>query len=259
MKNEEKELESLISVKLTTVQYYKKLLDEIVDQYKEFLDESTTFQILQSHGLFKECLEFAEKLGKYEAIILNYLNEKNYKDAVDRILKYIDYLEGEKSRPDTSKKIKEQIISMIDFILKHSKALILNEEGKLSIKQGGYLKILDKMLQANMYNLIDNNKKIKIVNFLMELKDSQTVIDAKVFLEDFKKQVLEDKGSENEYKKSISNIMIYLLSKIADPKNLEEYLKEKENSKVIDFDLNFAMLLCQQKKDLQRCEIILYG
>ena len=59
----------------------------------------------------------------------------------------------------------------------------------------------------------------------------------------------------------LSNIMIYLLTKIADPKNLEDYLLEKEQNKDIDFDINFAMLLCQQKEKahLQRCEIILYG
>ena len=115
------------------------------------------------------------------------------------------------------------------------------------------------MLQKDLFVLIDNNKKIKIVNYLMELQDSRTVVEAKNFLEELKTQVSEDKFSEVEYKKSISNIMIYLLTKIADPKNLEDFLKEKELNKEIDFDLNFAMLLCQQKAHLQRCEIILYG
>lgn len=93
----------------------------------------------------------------------------------------------------------------------------------------------------------------------MELRDTRAILEAKNFLEEFKKEVTEEKGSEVEYKKSISNIMIYLLSKINDPGNLEDYLKQKEENKEIDFDLNFAMLLCQQKTDLQRCEIRLYG
>lgn len=123
----------------------------------------------------------------------------------------------------------------------------------------GYLRILRAMLDKGFYNQIDNNKKIKIVNYLMELRDKDAILNANGFLEDFKKDVTEEKGSEVEYKKSISNIMIYLLSKINDPTKLEEYLHQKEANKEVDFDLNFSMLLCQQKPDLQRCEIRLYG
>lgn len=84
----------------------------------------------------------------------------------------------------------------------------------------------------------------------MELQNPSTVVEAKKFLEEFKKQVMEEKNSEIEYKKSISNIMVYLLSKLLDTKNLEDYLLEKEQNHDIDFDLNFAMLLCQQRPEL---------
>lgn len=257
MKNRQSELESAIQVNDYTVKSYKVLLDEIISTFGADLDEKTAIQILQSHGRFKECLDFAEKLNKYEEVILNYLNEKDYKNAVDRIVLAIETLYTQKiktSRDDKEERRNkdQQIVSMIDFILKHSKELILNDEN-------GYLRILNEMLQKGLYMLIDNNKKIKIVNYLMELKDTRAIVEAKNFLEEFKKEVTEEKGSEVEYRKSISNIMIYLLSKINDPKNLEDYLKQKEENKEIDFDLNFAMLLCQQKPELQRCEIKLYG
>lgn len=223
MKKSDKDLSSVIEVKETTVMHYKRLLDNIINTYKDSLDEKTAIQILQSHGRFKECLEFAEKLGKYEEIILNYLNEKDYANAVDRIIKYIEALYSQKTKaaPEDRKAKDQQIVSMIDFLLKHSKALILNDEN-------GYLSILNEMLQKDLFPLIDNNKKIKIVNYLMELQNPSTVVEAKKFLEEFKKQVMEEKNSEIEYKKSISNIMVYLLSKLLDTKNLEDYLLEKE-------------------------------
>lgn len=254
MKKREPALANTIDVNERTVIMYKMLLDEIETAYKDDLDEKTCIQILQSHGRFKECLEFAEKLGKYEEIILNYLNEKDFKNAVERILRYIEILYSEKQRAsEGDKKLKDQaIVSMIDFFLKHSKTLILNDEV-------GYLRILNEMLGKSLFDLIDNNKKIKIVNYLMELQDPRVVVEAKSFLEGLKTQAVESKSSEVDYLKSISNIMIYLLTKIADPKNLEDYLKEKEQKKEIDFDINFAMLLCQQKPELQRCEIMLYG
>ena len=132
MKKKEPKLGETIEVNESTVNYYKKLLDEITNTYKVYLDEKTSIQILQSHGRFKECLEFAEKLGKYEEIILNYLNEKDYKSAVDRIIKYIETLYSAKNRASAEeKKIKDQaIVSMIDFFLKHSKELILNDESR---------------------------------------------------------------------------------------------------------------------------------
>lgn len=110
-----------------------------------------------------------------------------------------------------------------------------------------------------MIKIVNDNKKIKIANFFMELEDSNHMEKAIVVLEDIKKELdCTDEGFDPT--KSISNIMIYLLSKVSDPKKLEDVLMEKENNKKskIDFDLNFALLLCQHRK-LTRCEIILYG
>lgn len=134
MKNREPDLANMIEVSDFTVKRYKELLNEVITVFKDFLDEKTAIQILQSHGRFKECLEFAEKLKKYEEVILNYLNEKDYKNAVERILLAIESLYGEKvkSTSEEKKAKDQQIISMIDFILKHSKALILNDESKSS-------------------------------------------------------------------------------------------------------------------------------
>lgn len=110
-----------------------------------------------------------------------------------------------------------------------------------------------------MLKIISDNKKIKIANFFMELEDSNHMEKAISFLEGLKREL--DCNEEGfDPTKSISNIMIYLLSKVSDPKKLEELLMEKENNpkSKIDFDLNFALLLCQHRK-LTRCEIILYG
>jgi len=117
------------------------------------------------------------------------------------------------------------------------------------------------MLQRDLFSALDNSKKIQIVNYLMDLQKGETVVEAKNFLEELKRRISGSEESDVEFKKSISNIIIYLLTKISDPKNLEDYLMEKEQSKHIDFDVNFALLLCQQsgKKHLVRSEIILYG
>ena len=132
MKKSEPKLGEKIDVKESTVNYYKRLLDEISTTYKNFLDEKTSIQILQSHGRFKECLDFAEKLGKYEEIILNYINEKAYSKAVERIINYIENLSvmRNKATPEDKKNRDQQIVSLLDFILKHSKELILNDESK---------------------------------------------------------------------------------------------------------------------------------
>lgn len=130
MRNRESELAGMIEVNEYTVKRYKELLNEVITAYASDLDEKTAIQILQSHGRFKECLEFAERLMKYEEVILNYLNEKDYKNAVDRIMQAIDSLSSQrlKASSEEKKARDQQIISMIDFILKHSKALILNDE-----------------------------------------------------------------------------------------------------------------------------------
>ena len=60
------------------VEVYRSTLKQFLLRYKDSLDEGTTFQILRSHGKFKECLMFAENLGKYETLILNYINEKDF-------------------------------------------------------------------------------------------------------------------------------------------------------------------------------------
>lgn len=99
------------------------------------LDEDTTFQILQSHGRFKDCLTFADKLGKYETLILNYINEKDYAKAIDRIVAYIEELDKNLKLGEGDKDaIHTKIEKFIDFILDHSKTLILqNPLGYISI------------------------------------------------------------------------------------------------------------------------------
>ena len=132
MKKSEPKLGEKIDVKESTVNYYKRLLDEISTTYKNFLDEKTSIQILQSHGRFKECLDFAEKLGKYEEIILNYINEKAYSKAVERIINYIVATTSSIKvtfSEDGQSTQEKQVAGMIDFILKHSKELVWNNGG----------------------------------------------------------------------------------------------------------------------------------
>ena len=132
MKKSEPKLGEKIVVKEEWVKYYRDLLSELSTTYKNFLDEKTSIQILQSHGRFKECLEFAEKLGKYEEIILNYINEKAYGKAVQKIISYIAATTSSiklKIADDGQSSQEIQIAGMIDFILKHSKELVWNNGG----------------------------------------------------------------------------------------------------------------------------------
>lgn len=132
MKKSEPKLGEKIVVKEEWVKYYKDLLSEISSTYKDSLEDKTCIQILQSHGRFKECLEFAEKLGKHEEIILNYINEKDYGKAVQKIINYIAATTSTikvNTNEDGQSTQEKQIAGMIDFILKHSKELVWNKGG----------------------------------------------------------------------------------------------------------------------------------
>lgn len=132
MKKSEPNLKEKIEVKEEWVKYYKDLLSEISTTYKDSLEDKTCIQILQSHGRFKECLEFAEKLGKHEEIILNHINEKAYSKAVQRIINYIVATTSSIKvtfSEDGQSTQEKQVAGMIDFILKHSKELVWNNGG----------------------------------------------------------------------------------------------------------------------------------
>ena len=132
MKKSELNLKEKTEVKEEWVKYYKDLLSEISTTYKDSLEAKTCIQILQSHGRFKECLELAEKLGKYEEIILNHINEKAYSKAVERIINYIVATTSSIKvtfSEDGQSTQEKQVAGMIDFILKHSKELVWNNGG----------------------------------------------------------------------------------------------------------------------------------
>lgn len=72
-----------------------------------------------------------------------------------------------------------------------------------------------------MFADIDDQKKIKFANFLMELEDPVSIDRAITFLTGLKKEVDNVEDELLDPRKSISNIIIYLLSKCGDPKKLE--------------------------------------
>ncbi|EGR34772.1 vacuolar sorting protein, putative [Ichthyophthirius multifiliis] len=65
--------------KKTETEFKKLLSDNLND-----LEENIVYQIMQSHGRLKDCLEFAQK-NSYEMIILHHINEEQY----DQALKYL--------------------------------------------------------------------------------------------------------------------------------------------------------------------------
>ena len=162
MKKSEPKLGEKIVVKAEWVKYYKDLLSEITSKYKDSLDDKTSIQILQSHGRFKECLEFAEKLGKHEEIILNYINEKDYAKAVHKIISYISATTSSikvNITEDGQFMQENQITSMIDFILKHSKELVWNKGGSLDSTQTDTYRFCPKCFKETCSQLLTTARR----------------------------------------------------------------------------------------------------
>ena len=44
--------------------------------------DDTIFQVLQSHGRIDECIEFAEKIKRYDTVIVHYINKQDFRKAL---------------------------------------------------------------------------------------------------------------------------------------------------------------------------------
>jgi hypothetical protein len=60
-------------------------MDKCLNDNINDLEEDLVIQVLQSHGLIDKCIYFAQKKKHHEMIIMHYLNEENYADALSQI------------------------------------------------------------------------------------------------------------------------------------------------------------------------------
>lgn len=49
------------------------------------IDHLAVFNLLQTHGKVKECIEFAKTTGSHKELIIHYLNNHEYKKALENM------------------------------------------------------------------------------------------------------------------------------------------------------------------------------
>lgn len=69
----------------------KKMIQDdfkmFLETYKQFLDPKTIYQIISSHGRTEELLIYAELVNDYERVIIHYIQEKRWKNAIEILAK----------------------------------------------------------------------------------------------------------------------------------------------------------------------------
>lgn len=231
---------------------WKSTVKDIIENRFDEVETETTMQILQSHGRFKEIEEFARKKADYDRIVLNHVNEKNYNLAIKAIRDLQNSVDSKlESNRDASKKLYENLTKIL---LDHLQTLI-KFESKATIE------ILMAYIAPKhdfLSECIEEEKKLKLINCLTDVRDEDAINNALPFLD---KLVLGLKTAKHaRCRMAARNMSIYLRSKLLDTSLLEVYLKEKVTKD--DFDISFALLLCEQKETQNKmvgCEIELYG
>jgi len=185
---------------------------------KNELDENITYSLLQSHGRFREFVQFAESRGKFEDVILHHINEEKYSKALDKMKKLkTATLKKKLAYKHSVPLMREQTRDFIDFL-----------ENDIRDFE------LPKLIAAFM--AVPPNRKMLVVDFLWHYCTETTLCK----------------------EKSIHNIYVFLLSEIGDEARLDEYINKQEhlaaemdeNGGVL-FDMDFA-LRNFQKHDLVR-------
>ena len=83
-------------IKEQEIKILKKEFFDFVSENKEDLDSQSIFTMLQSHGKVKECIEFATSTGSHKELIVHYLNNKEFEQAI----RNLQYIEDKKLRCD---------------------------------------------------------------------------------------------------------------------------------------------------------------
>ena len=65
-------------IKEQEIKILKKEFFDFVKDNSDDLDHLAIFNMLQSHGKVKECIEFATTTGSHKELIVHYLNNKEY-------------------------------------------------------------------------------------------------------------------------------------------------------------------------------------
>lgn len=77
----------------------KQQFFDFVQKNHEDLDQLAIFNLLQSHGKLEECIQFAKATGSHKELIIHYLNNKEY----DNALLNMQMIEDKKVRNDQMK------------------------------------------------------------------------------------------------------------------------------------------------------------
>ena len=83
---------NIISEELAMRSIREKELEVIQEQFFQFLKENNddidhlaVFNLLQTHGKVKECIEFAKTTGSHKELIIHYLNNHEYRKALEHM------------------------------------------------------------------------------------------------------------------------------------------------------------------------------
>ncbi|KAL4452788.1 hypothetical protein ABPG74_002353 [Tetrahymena malaccensis] len=200
-------------------------IEQFLVQYCDDIPEESIYQIMQSHGRLKECIQFAKQRKTYEMIVQHYINEEQF-DNVIEVFKGIN-------KP---KKL-AQLLQKYCHILLQKYAPDTIDLMKKSIELLRKYKFRTEKLVIGIMNVPEKHKKdaISFVQLLVE----------------------------NNYKeKTIHNLYIYLLCDKNYKSELNKHLAQQQkkimNEEKINFDIDFALRLTSQKM-LRNAQIQIYG
>ena len=200
--------------------YSEHKLQQFLVDLQDDLDEETTCDILQSHGMIEDWVFFADLRKKYEMVILHHINQYEFKKALNR-LDQVDPNGKEnllcKYAPIFMKSEPKRVVDILIGIAKHKK-------GQVDFK---------KIIPALMN--VDNSSRDQAINL-----ESFLIKDLKI------------------KDKSINNLYIFHLSELEGEKQLIEYLKLQEREPELAFDPDYALSVFKRNGKIES-QIYLYS
>ena len=208
----------------------KKALKNWMREKEKYLDRDTVYQLLQHYGQVELFIEFARIKKDFETIIIHYINEKDYKQALTELKEYTNSC--------TDRNEEAQIESLKNIFVRYSH-IFMKYEPKETIE----------ILNDQFKSAVDPNKIISAIMNTERSNYEQVQKFLRSLIQDTKKP---------EQDKNIHNLYIYYLSQIKTPESkneLIEYLKKplkKESSehsylnynpKPVLFELDYAKKL----------------
>lgn len=190
----------------------------------EYLDTQTIYQLLHNYGRTQEFLEFAELKNDYETVILYYVNDKQFIEAINKLHNFIKL---ENNKGGSSKKDNNSPLFNIFLKFAH---VFMKFQPELTITK----------LLKHYQHCIDTHK---ILSALMNTEEAQ-----REKVSDFLEELIEKHKNKN---KNIHNLYVFFLSQLNSDEALKKliyYLQSTLETKVVYFEVDYAIKVFNQFK-----------